>query len=62
MNTIDRIPYEHWINSQLNIVRFYGGIKINGKEYVVDPTTNDLVLVQPKPKKNDKKTTKKTTA
>ena len=32
----DRIPYDIWINSQLSVARFYGGIKINGKSYSLD--------------------------
>jgi hypothetical protein len=39
----DRIPYQAWINSQLSIARFYGGMTLNGKEYFVEPETNDLV-------------------
>lgn len=31
-----RIPYEAWSNSQLSIAKYYGGIKIDGKEYVLD--------------------------
>jgi hypothetical protein len=31
-----RIPYDEWANSQLSIAQYYGGIKINGKEYVLD--------------------------
>jgi len=31
-----RIPYGVWANSQLSIAKYYGGIKINGKEYVLD--------------------------
>ncbi len=49
----DRIPYDHWINSQLSIARFYGGISINGKRYVIDKETNDLVI--PVRRKNRKK-------
>jgi hypothetical protein len=37
MNKItDRIPFDSWINSQLSIARFYGGITINGKQYIFD--------------------------
>lgn len=32
-----RIPYDHWINSQLSVARFYGGCKLNGKDYIFDP-------------------------
>lgn len=32
----DSIPYEEWINSQLSIAKYYGGIVINGKYYVLD--------------------------
>lgn len=31
-----RIPYETWSNSQLSIAKYYGGIKFNGKEYILD--------------------------
>jgi hypothetical protein len=31
-----RIPYEVWENSQLSIVRHYGGCKYNGKNYELD--------------------------
>ena len=34
---VDRIPYNIWINSQLSVARFYGGIKIDGKQYEFDP-------------------------
>ena len=33
-----------WINSQLSVARFYGGIKFNGEEYVIIPPKNDLLL------------------
>jgi len=33
---IDRIPYNTWINSHLSVAKYYGSIKINGKEYVLD--------------------------
>ena len=36
------ITREFWLNSQLSIARIYGGIKLNGKEYVVEDT--DLIL------------------
>lgn len=47
----DRIPYQNWINSQLSIARFYGGISINGKRYVIDRETNDLVIPVPRKKR-----------
>lgn len=31
-----RIPYDVWSNSQLSIVRFYGGCQLNGKNYTLD--------------------------
>lgn len=37
------IPYDYWINSQLSIARHYGGIKINGKQYIIMGQTLDLV-------------------
>lgn len=49
----DRIPYEHWINSQLSIARFYGGIKVNGKSYVIDKETNDLVIPMSRKKRKE---------
>ena len=36
---------DFWINSQLSIARFYGGISINGKEYRIVKGSDDLVLV-----------------
>ena len=33
---IDRIPYDTWANSQLSVAKYYGGININGKSYVLD--------------------------
>jgi len=43
--TRERIPYQEWANSQLSIARHYGGVKINGIEYVLDydncPTTGE---------------------
>ena len=32
------------MNSQLSVARFYGGIKLNGEEYVIVPPKNDLLL------------------
>jgi hypothetical protein len=49
----DRIPYEHWINSQLSIARFHGGIILNGKRYIVDRETNDLVVPVPRRKRKE---------
>jgi hypothetical protein len=55
MNTLpDRIPYAAWINSQLSIARHYGGIKIQGEFYVVEPPGNDLVKQMPKPKRRNR--------
>lgn len=34
----------YWMNSQLSVARFYGGIKLNGEEYVIVPPKNDLLL------------------
>lgn len=33
----------YWMNSQLSVARFYGGIKFNGEEYIIIPPVNDLV-------------------
>lgn len=49
----DRIPYEDWINSQLSIARLYGGIKVNGKRYVIDKETNDLVIPMSRKKRKE---------
>jgi hypothetical protein len=49
----DRIPYEAWINSQLSIARFYGGISVNGKRYVIDRETNDLVIPMSRKKRKE---------
>lgn len=63
---VERIPYKTWANSQLSIAKYYGGININGKKYVLDydncPTKGegknmkyfpDLVLFSSIPKKKD---------
>lgn len=39
----NRIPSAVWRNSQLSIARFYGGCKIQGQHYTIDPETDDLV-------------------
>ena len=39
----DRIAPEVWRNSHLSVARFYGGCKINGRRYVVDPDTGWLI-------------------
>lgn len=49
---------QSWLNSQLSIARFYGGIKINGKLYIICGNANDLVLdkfvpIYRKMKRND---------
>jgi len=31
-----RIPYDTWTNSQLSIAKYYGGCKLNDKEYYLD--------------------------
>ena len=35
-NEQKRIPYDEWINSMLSVAKFYGGIQINGVQYVLD--------------------------
>ena len=37
------INYDYWINSQLSIAKYYGGIRINGIEYLIMEVSNDLV-------------------
>lgn len=64
MSETERIPYKVWSSSQLSVARHYGGININGKQYVLDyencPTKiidgeikyfPDLVLFSSLPKK-----------
>lgn len=33
---IERIPPEHWQNSQLSIAKYHGGIRIHGIMYFID--------------------------
>ena len=40
------IEEAYWMNSQLSVARFYGGIKFNGEEYVIVPPKNDLLLTK----------------
>jgi len=49
----DRIPYQFWINSQLSVARFWGGIVLNGKRYIIDQETNDLVVPVPRKKRKE---------
>jgi hypothetical protein len=49
----DRIPYQSWINSQLSVARFWGGIVLNGKRYIIDQETNDLVVPVPRKKRKE---------
>ena len=35
-NEPKRIPYDTWMNSMLSVAKFYGGIKVNGVQYVLD--------------------------
>ena len=41
-NTPILMQREFWVNSQLSIAIHYGGIKFNGKQYVIEGT--DLIL------------------
>lgn len=38
------IEEAYWMNSQMSVARFYGGMKFNGEEYVIVPPKNDLLL------------------
>lgn len=40
---IERIAGDYWRNSHLSLARFYGAININGKRYVIDRSTDELV-------------------
>lgn len=37
------IKYDFWINSQMSIARFYGGLRYNGKDYTIDHESKDLI-------------------
>lgn len=41
MNTVER--YYNVSQTQLSIARFYGGAKVQGSNYVYDPTTDTLI-------------------
>ena len=56
MITPDRIKKSIWMNSPLSVARHYGGIKINGDFYVIDPATQDLVKQLPKSRKRNTNT------
>lgn len=34
---------ENWLNSQLSIARFYGGLRLGGHEYLIIPDSGDLL-------------------
>lgn len=42
MNTLV-MTEEFWMNSMLSVARFSGGINVNGKLYILDSTTKDLI-------------------
>lgn len=46
-----------WLDTQLSIARFYGGINYNGHRYVIDmdDPQHPLVRVDPKPKTKKRK-------
>jgi len=48
-----------WMDSQLSIARFYGGIDFNGYRYVIDMADPDHPLVRQDVVKKTKKETKK---
>ena len=52
----NRIPYNAWINSQMSIARHHGGLRIGGKEYLIEKDTGDLVHT-PKPERKPRKKT-----
>ena len=37
------IKESYWMNSQLSIARFYGGMKFNGEDYIIVPPKNDMI-------------------
>ena len=40
---IERIAGDYWRNSHLSVARFCGAININGKRYILDRSTDELV-------------------
>ena len=34
----------YWMNSQMSIARFYGGMKFNGEDYIIVPPKNDITF------------------
>lgn len=52
----DRIKKSIWMNSHPSIAREFGGCKINGDFYVIDPATKDLVKQLPKSRKRNTNT------
>ena len=40
-----RIKYDVWANSQLSVAKYYGGIRIDGKEYVLDYKNCPQIIV-----------------
>lgn len=34
---------ENWLNSQLSVARFYGGLRLGSHEYMVMPDSGDLL-------------------
>lgn len=44
MNTTPILIEEgYWMNSQLSVARFFGGMKINGEQYIIVPPKNDMI-------------------
>ena len=54
----ERIPHDVWMNTQMSIARFYGGIQLNGKFYLIEKATGDLVCKTHKAKEKRTKKTK----
>lgn len=42
-DTVEKIAPIYWRNSQLSIARHYGGIKINGRYFYLDPESDFLI-------------------
>ena len=42
-NEVIIIAYDYWINSQMSIARFYGGMTLNGNVYRILGDKHDLV-------------------
>ena len=40
------IEESYWMNSQMSIARFYGGMNFNGEQYIIVPPKNDMIQLK----------------